>query len=927
MLRITTPAALILAAALLFPAPGKAGPPENQGAVAPRIAVASDLECWRLLPPAEQGGKEPLPSWARALVRSMPRTTASLLCVDYVHRAKNPLDPKLRAQMRWIAAHANHCAYSEDYALADGRRAGLDDAAIAALRSGDFSAKLPAEKAALEFARKMTVNSASVTDAEFAELVKQYDEKSVAAMVLTMAYANFQDRLVLSLGSPIEPGGPLPPLEVVFAPGSLVSLPGAVTGRKHVSSSNSPQAQSSGTDLIQDDHEWSSVSFDELQERLDRQRRRSTRVRVPEWNEVERVLPSNFTTRNRVIWNLVCLGLVPELAASWETHLRTSSVENSDKIDRVFGQSLFWVTTKAVNCPYCMGHCEMGLDLAGLSKPEIARRTRLLAGDDWSAFAPDEQRAYAFARKLAAKPWEISDQDVQSLTHDFGEDRGVVVLAAACRGHYMTRISNGFQLTLERDNVFREWYFDSMRKTANATGPAPVPLSRPEMKKLLEESKRDVPRLTPPEPTPEEIATAAERKTPFTGTFRVRNLIPPDLRVGFFFLMDGRTLANDMRALRNPNAPPSSSSSRIDPSRRVDPDPNMTLDYAFKAMLFWVVSRTNNCVYCMGHNEKQLATFGVAEDRIAALDGDWSEFTLAERAALALARKLTVAPDTVNDDDVNAVGEHFTKMQVLEMVGIVAGFNAMNRWTGPLRLTQEDFRGFLTATSPQRAAALTRVGPSPSGSTGSRCIPAAAPRPELEPRSAVLAKWEECRGRAPRFPLVDESTARGLLPEHMFPSDHPLPAWVRLLANFPKAGPAKIVTLKTAESKGNFPAKLKAQLAWVSARADRAWYALACVRDRLRALGESDDAIFAIDRPSAETFTPAELAALAFARKLTVDPALIDDADFDSLKRHYSDSEIAELIYHVNHDVFFNRLTEAAKLAIEDGAAPAVSRR
>ena len=134
-----------------------------------------------------------------------------------------------------------------------------------------------------------------------------------------------------------------------------------------------------------------------------------------------------------------------------------------------------------------------------------------------------------------------------------------------------------------------------------------------------------------------------------------QNLIPPDLRVGFFFLMDGRTLANDMRALRNPNGPPPPSGSAIEPSRRVEPDPNMTLDYAFKAMLFWVVSRSNNCVYCMGHNEKQLATFGVAEDRIAALDGDWSGFTLAERAALALARKLTVAPHTLTEADIDQV--------------------------------------------------------------------------------------------------------------------------------------------------------------------------------------------------------------------------------------------------------------------------------
>ena len=89
-----------------------------------------------------------------------PRCSGSIMSIV----RKIPLDPKLRAEMRLVAAHANHCAYAEEYALADGRRAGLDDEAIEALRRGDFSGNSPAEKAALEFARKMTVNSASVTD-------------------------------------------------------------------------------------------------------------------------------------------------------------------------------------------------------------------------------------------------------------------------------------------------------------------------------------------------------------------------------------------------------------------------------------------------------------------------------------------------------------------------------------------------------------------------------------------------------------------------------------------------------------------------------------------------------------------------------------------------------------------------------------------
>ena len=101
----------------------------------------------------------------------------------------------------------------------------VDDDEVAALRSGDDSRLSPADKAALEFARKMTQESAAVTDAEFANLVKAFGEKRAASMVLLMAYANFQDRFLICLGTPIEPDGPFPPLDVSFDPGAPASKP------------------------------------------------------------------------------------------------------------------------------------------------------------------------------------------------------------------------------------------------------------------------------------------------------------------------------------------------------------------------------------------------------------------------------------------------------------------------------------------------------------------------------------------------------------------------------------------------------------------------------------------------------------------------------------------------------------------------------
>ena len=44
------------------------------------------------------------------------------------------------------------------------------------------------------------------------------------------------------------------------------------------------------------------------------------------------------------------------------------------------------------------------------------------------------------------------------MKRDFGADRALIVALNASRYNYMTRISNGFQLKLERENVFYDYY-------------------------------------------------------------------------------------------------------------------------------------------------------------------------------------------------------------------------------------------------------------------------------------------------------------------------------------------------------------------------------------------------------------------------------------------------------------------------------------
>jgi alkylhydroperoxidase family enzyme len=425
------------------------------------VKLLTTQECWKRMPPLVSGGGQPLPSWAKAVAVHLPRTAAAMIELDLAHRTKSPLDPVLRAKMRWVIAQANLSEYGKAYALADLNRVGQDPAASATL-TGDPTAWPESDREALEFARLLTVAAPTITDQQFASLVARFGAKKVAAMVLLGAYGNFQDRIVLGLNLPVEPDGPLPPLEVKFAPGAFQAVPVMP-----------PQAEikpllESGETVVERDPEWSQLSYEELQSRLERQRGRAPRLPIPTWDEVKRNLPAELAKRpTRIVWNLVGTGYVPELAIPWSVTTRTMWAET--KPDRIFEESLFWIQTRSIRCNYCMGHCEMLLEVAGLDKNTIAERTRRLASDDWSAFPPAEQRAYAYARKLSKTPWVLTGADYKTLETDLGPDRAMATFFWLCRGLYMTRISDGFQLPLERDNVFNDFY-QVKPKDARAAG-------------------------------------------------------------------------------------------------------------------------------------------------------------------------------------------------------------------------------------------------------------------------------------------------------------------------------------------------------------------------------------------------------------------------------------------------------------------------
>lgn len=102
--------------------------------------------------------------------------------------------------------------------------------------------------------------------------------------------------------------------------------------------------------------------------------------------------------------------------------------------------------------------------------------------------------------------------------------------------------------------------------------PNPVPLTRPLMKQALEDLKGRTPRIPLPELTDADKENLGERATSYESR----------LRHHYLSVTDGQRSGGTGRGTGGFGR---------------NNDPDMTLDYAFTVELFWLVSRTNNCLY------------------------------------------------------------------------------------------------------------------------------------------------------------------------------------------------------------------------------------------------------------------------------------------------------------------------------------------
>jgi hypothetical protein len=139
---------------------------------------------------------------------------------------------------------------------------------------------------------------------------------------------------------------------------------------------------------------------------------------------------------------------------------------------------------------------------------------------------------------------------------------------------------------------------------------------------------------------------------------------------------------------------------------------------------------------------------------------------------------------------------------------------------------------------------------------------------------------------------------------------------VRLLGNFPVEGKGRLQGLRLAEEQGDLSPLLKAQVSWIVARQDRAWYAAGRARLKMLELGQSDDQIYQLDG-SWEGYSPRERALFNVARKLANTPIMLADADVAEALKQSSPREVVQLINYTTGRAYFDRITEAAGLQLE----------
>ena len=121
----------------------------------------------------------------------------------FLNRQNWSIDRNIQLQISFAVSMVNGCRYCTIHQVQGLRRLGVDPKKLLAMKKDD-SALTPRELTAVEFARKLTRQPNSTTDADFARLKAEFGEQGAVEVIMQTGSFAFMNRFTDSLRLPSE---------------------------------------------------------------------------------------------------------------------------------------------------------------------------------------------------------------------------------------------------------------------------------------------------------------------------------------------------------------------------------------------------------------------------------------------------------------------------------------------------------------------------------------------------------------------------------------------------------------------------------------------------------------------------------------------------------------------------------------------------
>jgi alkylhydroperoxidase family enzyme len=153
--------------------------------------------------PIEVTGAEASEATHERLLAAIPQAGPTAVRQARDAMGKGKLDSRLKEKIAFLAAFEDEAWYMQSLLLAQLGAAGVTRKQAYDLAAGDLkSVADPAERAALRFARKLTVDPVQVVDGDIESLGEHYSPYQIAEIIHVVATSAMLDRFTESVGLP-----------------------------------------------------------------------------------------------------------------------------------------------------------------------------------------------------------------------------------------------------------------------------------------------------------------------------------------------------------------------------------------------------------------------------------------------------------------------------------------------------------------------------------------------------------------------------------------------------------------------------------------------------------------------------------------------------------------------------------------------------